>query len=79
MAELNGRLAALWTELPRCEEVTADTDFFTCGGTSIVAVYLAAEIQENLRVEVDAAEVITHPTFGALASLVNERLLEEAA
>ncbi|MEK2491110.1 phosphopantetheine-binding protein [Kitasatospora purpeofusca] len=79
MADVNSRLAALWTELLGCEDVTEDTDFFESGGTSVVAVYLAAEIQDQLRIEIDAIEIVTHRTFGELAALVGGRIPEEVA
>ncbi|MFD5463741.1 phosphopantetheine-binding protein [Kitasatospora sp. NPDC127059] len=71
--DLNSQLAAIWTELLKCDEVTAGTDFFECGGTSIVAVYLAADIQEKLQVTVDAIEIVSHRKFGDLVVLVAER------
>ncbi|MEK8174889.1 acyl carrier protein [Streptomyces sp. M19] len=74
MSDVHGKLADLWIELLKSEEVTADTDFFESGGTSIVAVYLAAEIQEAFHVPVDAIEVVSHPRFGDLTALVGERL-----
>ncbi|MFJ8434733.1 phosphopantetheine-binding protein [Kitasatospora sp. NPDC094019] len=79
MADVNSRLAALWTELLGCEEVTEETDFFESGGTSVVAVHLAAEIQDRLLIEVDAIEIVTHRTFGELAALLGGRIPADVA
>jgi acyl carrier protein len=75
VSDANRRLADLWTELLEMEEVNDDTDFFASGGTSILAVYMAAEIQETFEVAIDAIEVVSHPRFGDLAVLVGERLI----
>ncbi|MEU4895151.1 acyl carrier protein [Streptomyces sp. NPDC044780] len=74
MSDLKVTLADLWRELLKIEEVTEDTDFFDAGGTSIVAVYLAAEIQERFGAAVDAVDVVTYPRFADLSGLVEEKL-----
>lgn len=78
MSDVNGELANLWRELLKIDEVTADTDFFDAGGTSIVAVYLAAEIQEKFGAAVDAVDVVRHPRFAELAGLLEEKLATKA-
>lgn len=78
MSDVNVQLANLWRELLKTEEVTGDTDFFDAGGTSIVAVYLAAEIQERFGAEVDALDVVQHPRYADLAALLEEKLASTA-
>lgn len=84
MQDSSSELRSIWSEVLRQEdslaaEITDESDLFASGGTSITAVYMAARIQERLGVEVDAIEVVTHPTFGALAALVGERRRAPAA
>jgi acyl carrier protein len=67
------RLGAMWSELLDCDHATEDSDFFECGGTSILAVHLAASIQEEFGVPVDAVEVVVERRFGRIAGLVGER------
>ncbi|MFD4831251.1 acyl carrier protein [Streptomyces uncialis] len=74
MHDVDSKLAQMWDQLLKSGEITPDSDFFACGGTSIVAVYLAAEIQETFQVAVDAVEVVQYPAFGDLVALVRERL-----
>lgn len=71
-------LAPLWTELLGGTAPDRDADFFDCGGTSVDAVHLAAAIQENLGVSVDAVDVVLLRTFGTIADLVGQRLDEAA-
>jgi acyl carrier protein len=73
---VDGRLARLWRELLAGEQVSGDADFFGHGGTSIAAVYLAAMIQEQFGVAVDAIEVVTLRTFDQLSQLITTRLAE---
>ncbi|MCQ4083497.1 phosphopantetheine-binding protein [Streptomyces sp. RB6PN25] len=79
MHDAQTKLAALWADLLNCEEVTGDTDFFDCGGTSITAVHLAARIQETFGVSVDAIEVVVEKEFGKLARLLDSRLAAAAS
>jgi hypothetical protein len=77
--ETRQKLAAMWTELLKCDEVADDSDFFVCGGTSITAVHLAARIQGTLGVPVDAVEVVVAKDFGKIADLVQSRLAAAAS
>lgn len=76
MSDTVSRLAELWTELLDTEDSGEDADFFDCGGTSISAVHLAALIQENLSVAIDAIEVVKLRTLGRISETVVERLAE---
>lgn len=74
MTEVEQKLGALWSKLLDCGEVTEDADFFDCGGTSIAAVHLAALIQENFGLLVDAVEVVVERKLGRIAALIGEQL-----
>jgi hypothetical protein len=72
------QLAHLWTEVLDGAAAAPDADFFDCGGTSMEAVYLAAAIQENLGIAVDAIEVVVLRAFGRIAELIEQRAGEAA-
>ncbi|MET8295782.1 MULTISPECIES: phosphopantetheine-binding protein [unclassified Streptomyces] len=76
MSEVREHLAKIWKNLLKVEQVTDESDFFENGGTSITAVYLAADIQEECRLAVDAIEIVLNPKFGELVTLVRERSAE---
>ena len=73
MSEIREHVAKIWMNLLKVEEVTDESDFFDSGGTSIVAVYLAADIQNECQLAVDAIEIILNPKFGQLVALIRER------
>lgn len=74
MDDVQDKLAALWTQQLKCGDVTADSDFFDCGGTSIAAVYLAAAVQETFGVSFDALEIVVEQKLGSVARLISARL-----
>lgn len=78
MGDVQEKLAAIWSDLLKCGDVTEGSDFFECGGTSIKAVYLAAGVQEAFGVPFDALEVVVERTLGNLATLVAARLTPAA-
>lgn len=78
MGDVQDRLAAIWLDLLKCGDVSEQSDFFECGGTSIKAVYLAAGIHEAFGVPVDAIEVVIERTLGNLAALIAARLAPAA-
>ncbi|HEV2343288.1 MAG TPA: acyl carrier protein [Actinocrinis sp.] len=74
MSDVVDQLTEMWNELLEPTQITPDSDFFDCGGTSVTAVYLAAAVQESLGVALDAIEVVKLRTFGAIAQTLSERL-----
>jgi len=72
------RLAKLWSDVLGGAEATPEADFFDCGGTSMEAVYLAAAVQEDLGIAVDAVAVVVLRAFGRIAELVEQRAGEPA-
>ncbi|MDH6578573.1 acyl carrier protein [Kitasatospora sp. MAP5-34] len=74
MEDLQSKLAALWADLLKSGTPDGAADFFECGGTSLTAVHLAALIQEQFQVSVDAVEVVTGRTLAVISGLVAERL-----
>lgn len=73
-SDIDAQFASLWTDLLECDTPSGDADFFDCGGTSIMAVHLAARVQETFGVAVDAIEVVTLRTFAQLSTLIDSRM-----
>jgi fengycin family lipopeptide synthetase D len=74
--DIQEKLAVSWQNLLDCGEVTGESDFFECGGTSIAAVYLAARVQDTFGVPLDALEVVLERTLGKISALIAARLAE---
>jgi amino acid adenylation domain-containing protein len=67
----NEELFATWyTELLGLADVSPDTDFFAVGGHSLLALRLAARINDVLALDVPSAIVFDHPRLADLAAAV---------
>ena len=79
--ETEQRLAALWCEVLRLDEVGTDDDFFALGGHSLLATQLLSWMHRDLHRTVSLYTFFTHPTVGRLAAVLDaeepdgERLL----
>ena len=69
---LEERIATVWRELLGGGPVGVDEDFFERGGSSLVAVQLAARLRRELGVPVDPHALLDHPTVAALAGRLRE-------
>ncbi|MEV0359333.1 non-ribosomal peptide synthase/polyketide synthase [Nocardia sp. NPDC050697] len=65
-------VAATFAEVIGAPEITAETDFFALGGTSLLATRLAARLGTALRAQVPVAAVFEAPTVRALAAKLPE-------
>ncbi|SDG06495.1 non-ribosomal peptide synthase domain TIGR01720 [Lentzea fradiae] len=66
------RLAAVWREVLKVEEVGVTHDFFALGGHSLLATQLLSKVFAEFGVDVSLHALFTHPTVEALAELVEE-------
>ena len=66
-------LAAIWEELFQRDRIGIDDDFFALGGHSLRAMSLIQRIHQSLGLEVSLAEILSHPSIGALATLLQSR------
>lgn len=66
--ETERRLAALWSEVLGVPRVSLDENFFELGGTSLLALRLAAKVESELGRAVSVVEVFRSPTVRALAA-----------
>jgi acyl-CoA synthetase (AMP-forming)/AMP-acid ligase II/acyl carrier protein len=73
-------LADLWMRLmsvPRTS-LSLDSNFFECGGHSLLAVSLASEIKRQLRIPISATTIMLHPTIGDLANCLASASFKQA-
>jgi acetyl esterase/lipase/acyl-CoA synthetase (AMP-forming)/AMP-acid ligase II len=69
-ASVEQRIAEIWRVELGIEHVGADDDFFALGGTSIVAVSVAARVRSEFGVQVPLAVLFETPTVAALTAAV---------
>ncbi|MFE4449742.1 SDR family NAD(P)-dependent oxidoreductase [Streptomyces sp. NPDC056796] len=77
--EVQEILSRLWGEALGVAEVGIDDDFFSIGGSSLVAVQLIARIADRLSVRLSVADLFEYATVRALAGSVEARLIEVLA
>jgi non-ribosomal peptide synthetase component F len=70
-ARLVGVLVDLWRDLLRSPGLQTDSNFFACGGTSMLAVQLARRIEAATGVRPKLIEVFKRPTPTALAEYLS--------
>ncbi|SEQ79836.1 non-ribosomal peptide synthase domain TIGR01720 [Lentzea xinjiangensis] len=66
------RLARVWREVLKLDEVGVTHDFFALGGHSLLATQLLSKVYAEFGVDVSLHALFTHPTVEALAGLVEE-------
>ncbi|MFJ5984624.1 condensation domain-containing protein [Lentzea sp. NPDC092896] len=66
------RLAEVWREVLKLDEVGVTHDFFALGGHSLLATQLLSKVFAEFGVDVSLHALFTHPTVEALAALVDE-------
>jgi non-ribosomal peptide synthase protein (TIGR01720 family) len=65
------RLASLWRDALRLDEVGVTADFFMLGGHSLLATQLLSRIQVELGAEISLYTLFTHPTIEQLAAVLD--------
>jgi acyl-CoA synthetase (AMP-forming)/AMP-acid ligase II len=61
-------LIALWRELIGREDLDSSSNFFACGGHSLLAAMLLQRVEEQTDIELSLADAFEHPTPAALAA-----------
>ena len=56
-------LAKIWLQIFGCETIQETDDFFALGGNSLKAVYLIAQIQKIMKIDISLADVFSHSVF----------------
>ncbi|MDQ1831843.1 non-ribosomal peptide synthetase [Massilia scottii] len=65
------RLAAIWSNLLKVEQVGMHDNFFALGGHSLLATQLASRIRAGFSVNLPLRAVFDHPTLSALAGVLD--------
>jgi aryl carrier-like protein len=74
-AELEERLAGIWSESLQIERIGRDDNFFELGGDSARAMVLLEKVAECLSVRLPFISILRHPTVHEMADLVARRML----
>ncbi|RWO73210.1 MAG: alpha/beta fold hydrolase [Mesorhizobium sp.] len=75
--EVEPALQAVWRDLLQAEAPDPGDNFFDCGGHSLLAARLCAQLRKSLKVELRVVEVFLNPTFNELAALLRKRIGEQ--
>jgi acyl transferase domain-containing protein/acyl carrier protein len=68
--EVEGRLAAIWSELLGIQQIGAHDDFFQLGGHSLLGLQLISRIQETFQINLPLRILFEAPTIHELALAV---------
>jgi len=64
-------LAKIWSELLSLERISADADFFSCGGDSLRAVALQVKIRKTLEYEISLSDIFSNPSPQKMAEFLD--------
>ncbi len=70
--DMEARVAAVWRDILGLADVPTDQDFFTLGGTSLLAVEVVARLERELGVEIPLRTFYTEPTVVGLAQAIGD-------
>jgi amino acid adenylation domain-containing protein len=70
--EVEHKLAAIWQELLKLEQVGIEQNFFELGGHSLLALQVMARIRSQFEVELPVRSLFEEPTLAALATAVEK-------
>src|SRR5581483_258951 len=74
--ELARRVAGIWREVLHVERLDPNDDFFERGGSSLLAVKVAARILRELGIEIALREIFRHPTLARFTGVVASRRMQ---
>ncbi|HEX4494599.1 MAG TPA: amino acid adenylation domain-containing protein [Thermoanaerobaculia bacterium] len=78
-SEMELRIAAIWRDLLRLDEVGIHDNFFDSGGHSLLAVRVYNRLKRELARELPLVALFEHPTIGALARYLEAGEAEPAS
>ena len=65
------KIAQLWVEVLNRKDINLDDDFFTLGGTSLLATELIMRMEREFAVELSLENLLLHPTVSAQVKLLD--------
>lgn len=70
------KLAAIWSEVLKIDQVGVFDNFFRLGGHSLMAIRVIHRVNQAFRIDLSVRRVFEDPTVAGLALVVEETLLE---
>lgn len=69
---IEARLASIWAEVLRYQEIGVDDDYFQLGGTSLASVDLLGRVHEAFGAKLPLTALIQGPTVARMAAMIDE-------
>jgi acyl-CoA synthetase (AMP-forming)/AMP-acid ligase II/thioesterase domain-containing protein/acyl carrier protein len=76
--DLEAKVANIWCQVLRLEEVSVHDTFFSLGGDSLAAVEAISQLSQTLNIDLESASFSNTPTVAAMAELVRSLLDAES-
>src|SRR5262249_42589307 len=73
--EVEEKLAAIWSELLKIEQVGRNDNFFELGGHSLLAITLIEQLRQQ-GLQADVRTLFSAPTLGRLAAALGQSVVE---
>jgi len=67
---LENRVSSIWMQVLKIQQVDIDSNFFELGGHSLLAVKIIFQLQQELSVELEFADLFRNPTIRKLAHYI---------
>ncbi|HET6244459.1 MAG: amino acid adenylation domain-containing protein [Bacteroidetes bacterium] len=67
------KIALLWVEVLKLEEIALDDDFFDIGGHSLIATQIISRIEKVFQVKIEFTDMFDYPTIRTLAEEVEKQ------
>ena len=73
------RMAKIWGEMFDTDEIGADSDFFSLGGDSVMAVQLMSRIAHEFKIEIPGLDFFNEElTIENLSKMIDENIINQA-
>uniref|UniRef100_A0A2P1CZF5 AptA n=2 Tax=unclassified Phormidium TaxID=2609805 RepID=A0A2P1CZF5_9CYAN len=67
------KLALIWTQLLRLEQIGVNDNFFHLGGHSLIVTQMLSRLREVFHVELHFQQIFQNPTISSLAQLIAQK------
>lgn len=64
------KLAKIWKEIFKTNKISTNNNFFEIGGDSLLAIMMAAKVQDIFNVEITVKEIFKKPIFNDIVKLI---------
>ncbi len=66
------KVVGIWQKVFKCDMVKADTDFFSIGGNSLVAIQMTALLNREFNINLDIQMFFTSPTIEKISGVIDK-------